>query len=726
MQANFIAPFRDKRFVSALVASFLVNFAALLVLSLIVIGGARLSEDFALDSILEEKPEKPEEQIQVLRKDDKIATTLNTMPGGLESTKIQRTARRSMQAAPPTTVNELAKMEIAAPTINATGIGRDQYNVDLGEENFKGEPTAIVAGYGDALNRITQEIIRLMRKDKLLVVWLFDESESMKDDQKKIAENFHIVYEELRIVQGGGKGKLKFREKGSSSSRNNKKAGNAKKSSSVKKGKTGRKRRQTPAERSREFSKAVLLTSIYGYGEKVTRMLPPTADADTIIGTIREKINIDESGKENTCAAIVKVIQANRRFAAQQKRKMVVIVVTDESGDDGMAVEAARKTAQATRTPLYFLGREAIFGYPYARQRWIDPKYKLPHWIQINRGPETSYPECLQWDGLHSRWDAFSSGFGPYEQVRLARETNGIFFVLPDTETNLAGAGSRDERQFAADAMREYHPMWQERSIYDRERGNSKFRKTIWDVIVALNPTKHSEMLIPRHDPQLNIREHHYSIDPAEFKSQAAVEVVKAYKAWVTLAKAIQLLESIEPLRAKERSTRWRANYDLARAQCRAYRVRLFQFMLRMDQHVNASPPRQIPKPRPGRKKSNQWWFGRSREMLNPDDAQFERVKQAFKLKITREEFMALLKKDEDTAREQYQLVLTRHPGTPWARRARWELANGFGMHIYDVFWDPRYNRREEMGLVHFSAFGDQLWKSLVPKNGPVPVAAID
>jgi hypothetical protein len=678
MQANFLAPFRDKRFVTSLITSFVVNFAALIVLSLVIIGGGGLPEDFALESLLADKPEKPEEQIQVLRKNDTVATTLNTLPGGIASTNIQTSARRSMQAAPQVTINELAKLDVAPPTVNATGIGRDQMNIDLGEQNFKGEPTAIVAGYGDALNRITQEIIRLMRKDKLLVLWLFDESESMKDDQKKIAENFHIVYKELRIVQTGGK------DQPTSSG-----------SSSAKQGKRDKKRRKSRAVLSREMSKAVLLTAIYGYGEKVTKMLDPTADSEKIIGTIRERINIDTSGKENTCAAIVQAIQANRKLAAQQRRKMVVIVVSDESGDDGTAVEAARKVALVTRTPLYFLGREAVFGYPYARQRWIDPKYKLPHWIRINRGPETSYPECLQWDGLHARWDVFSSGFGPYEQVRLARETNGIFFVLPDTETNLAGAGSRDERQFAADAMREYHPMWLERSIYDRDRSNSKFRKTIWDVIVALNPTQHEQRLIPRHDPQLNIREHHYATDLAEFKRQAGVEVVKAFKAWVTLAKAIQMLEGIEPLRAKERSTRWRANYDLARAQCRAFRVRLFQFLLRMDEHVNASPPRQLPKPRPGQKKSNQWWFGRSREMLNPGDAQFDRVKQAFRLKISREEFMALLKKDEDVAREQYQLVITRHPGTPWARRAQYELSHGFGMRIYDVFWDPRYNRRD-------------------------------
>ena len=35
----------------------------------------------------------------------------------------------------------------------------------------------------------------------MLVVWLFDESDSMKDDQKEIRERFHKVYEELGLVQ---------------------------------------------------------------------------------------------------------------------------------------------------------------------------------------------------------------------------------------------------------------------------------------------------------------------------------------------------------------------------------------------------------------------------------------------------------------------------------------------------------------------------------------------
>ena len=46
----------------------------------------------------------------------------------------------------------------------------------------------------DDASVIAQELLRLMKNDRLLVVWMFDESESMKDDQKEITNeqrSFH-------------------------------------------------------------------------------------------------------------------------------------------------------------------------------------------------------------------------------------------------------------------------------------------------------------------------------------------------------------------------------------------------------------------------------------------------------------------------------------------------------------------------------------------------------
>ena len=208
---------------------------------------------------------------------------------------------------------------------------------------------------------------------------------------------------------------------------------------------------------------------------------------------------------------------------------------------------------------------------------------------------------------------------------------------------------------------------------------------------MKLNPTKHEEGLIPKYNSQLNIRRWHYKLELPEFKKQAAVEARKAFVAWKTLGIAIQKLKEIEPLREKEESARWRANFDLAKAQCLAFRVRLFQFMLAMDAHVRATPPRKPRPPAPGRQPANEWVAARTRAMIEPDEAQFERVKKAFNLKQTREEFFQHLQSQQKAATELYIAVMSKHKGTPWARRAQWELARGFGMQFVGRFWSPKY-----------------------------------
>ena len=72
----------------------------------------------------------------------------------------------------------------------------------------------------------------------------------------------------------------------------------------------------------------------------------------------------------------------------------------------------------------------------------------------------------LQVDGIHRRYDAHPSGFGPYEQARLARQTGGVFFLLPSPEANL---WRRDDRIYDADAMRPYLPNLAARGDYAAE-----------------------------------------------------------------------------------------------------------------------------------------------------------------------------------------------------------------------------------------------------------------
>jgi hypothetical protein len=88
------------------------------------------------------------------------------------------------------------------PNLGAAGLpGLDRLGDDLGSEQVLGEPGALVEGYGPALDRLTQELARLMRQNKILVVWLFDESESMRDDQKDLQGRIQRVYEELKLFK---------------------------------------------------------------------------------------------------------------------------------------------------------------------------------------------------------------------------------------------------------------------------------------------------------------------------------------------------------------------------------------------------------------------------------------------------------------------------------------------------------------------------------------------
>lgn len=578
--------------------------------------------EVAIETIFDDERDHAEFE-QVLETNLEVSENLSVTSGGMVSTNVGASTAPAVSSQKIETSESLKEPEIKINAGEITAPGDDILGQDLGVGEVTGEVGAVVEGYGSAMSRISKELIRIMREEKILVVWLFDESGSMKDDQKEIRDNFNKIYGELGIAA-----------------------------------------RQEAKTRDRDQT---LLTSILSYGATVHVHTPkPTTDLKEVQDAI-SKIPTDETGLENMCQTVSATIDKYTLMARKTDRRLCLVVVTDESGDDGAAVEEVITRAKRVKTPIYILGRESVFGYPYARQIWRDPVYDLPHWIRINRGPETAFPEALQYDGLHGRWDAFSAGFGPYEQVRIARETGGIFFVLPGKEGELGGAGSTADRQFRFQDMKEYQPLLLSRRDYDAERSASKFRTSIWKVIVTLNPHL---------DKQLNVRELYYPLKQKEFFEVGSKEVPKAIRAMGLLQVAIGILESIEPLRAQEKSSRWRAAYDLALAQCLAYRVRLFQYCLAMDQHAKKMPELK-------EKKSNVWNVRRRKEMLPPDPEQVKLTK------VSPEELDKQLKKAE----AQYKLVIKEHPGTPWAQRAQYELRQGFGMYFAEGFHDPRYRK---------------------------------
>ena len=173
----------------------------------------------------------------------------------------------------------------------------------------------------------------------------------------------------------------------------------------------------------------------------------------------------------------------------------------------------------------------------------------------------------------------------------------------------------------------------------------------------------------------MHIKEHWYSGDHEEFRKEGKLYFARAIRAMQMLNEAAATLEKIQPLREGEPSQRWRANYDLAYAQVLAYRVRLFQFLLAMDQHVKNFPEPKDPK-------NNRWNLRRTRPMLQPDDEQIKTTKVD----------VAKLEEQRILAEDEFNKVIYHHPGTPWAYRAKYELSQGFGMEFIDVFRDPRYD----------------------------------
>lgn len=617
---------------SGIAISFFIHAVALVALSFIVFKAPMDQLQMIVDSVFTEERAQ-EEFNEDVEQSTEAAETVNYVAGAMATSGLA-TGGSSGPVVAQQKLDEATSLQEPTVKVNISNInlpGLKTISEDLGSGQVTGDIGRVVEGYGAALSQMTQELVRLMREQKILVVWLFDESDSMSDDQKEIRERFYRVYDELGIVQKSD-AKLKV-------------------------------------------SDEIMLTSVMSFGEHVNEHTKkPTSNVEEIKSAI-DRIKVDESGIENTCGAIQAAVSKYRQAATSQHRRLVIIVVTDESGDDGKDVEetiaickgSSGRSNSLRSTPVYFLGHYSVFGYPYAHVRWTDPVYGLPHWIAMNRGPETPEPECLQFDGLHRRWDVFSSGFGPYEQVRIARETGGIFFMLPGNEDNLTEVGANEKRKFDLLDMREYLPDLSSRQAYIKDRYEHKFREAQWQVVAALNP--HT-------DEKLNMQRIWYSADPAIFDKQGEETFNRAIRAMSMLNDQVRVLESVKKLRDKETSQRWRANYELMHAQCLTYRVRLFQLMLALDQHRKQRP---VPK----NPINNYWDIHRVQDLLEPDKEQIQQTK------VDLDE----LQRQHDTARQELEAVIANHPGTPWARRAQWELESGFGMKFVEVFRSPNYDK---------------------------------
>jgi len=501
----------------------------------------------------------------------------------------------------------IATLAVNLADVSLRTLPSEELTDSLGMQS-PGDPSMVVKGAQGAIDKITQEIALMLAKGKVEVVWLFDESASVQSMRDDIRNRVYRIYDELKLTDA--------------------KQGDA------------------------------LVSVVASFGEKVSfHTRKPTADPETI----REDINRipnDPSGLENMCAAVNETLSRYQKAANQARRQMALLVVTDESGDDGSQIEATIEAARAANCRVYVLGIEAAFGNRIVYRTWTDEQAKLSFWLETHLGPETALAEQLQTDGLWTRRDCQSSGFGPYEQVRLCRETGGVFFIVKEGfDANTVGAMFA---QYDNEGMRPYLPDLGPRAALLAERQHYPLKQLLGAVIDTLNP---------HNDPNLNLRERF----PLKLDELAKAAVEQQRKVPILMAaydEAEKRLESLRREREQEVSPRWQANYDLLYAQTLCYKVRVYEYAAFLEAFLR--------QPRPVTKPDTTYWLMVTRSETLTGDTTREYVERS---------------------RALFEKIIADHPNTPYALRAQWELGRGYGVQLVEDNWDPRHETYDHSKL---------------------------
>lgn len=596
---------------SSVLTSFIVHSVLLLIMAWltvssyvrkeleIVVANTNLQEIEELEEI-EQAVDDPSQEITVATLSESSANTEsveNMSASGAVS--FQQSIAEDLEAT--TNAEASFSVNVASP-IAFPGMSELAGRLDAG---IKGEGRAVVDNYSQAFDRLTQEILMMLEDSRVLVVWCFDQSGSMKDDQQEIRDKIEHVYQELGLMEiAGGEN---------------------------------------------------LMTGVTSYGKDfLVHLSQPTNRIDEIKTAIDE-VPIDLTGEEMMSLAVAHTLERYREYSKRTRRKMAVILVSDESGnaqDNDTNLEPTIQLAKDSRSRIYVLGREAVFGYPYAHIRWEHPQTYVVHYIPVDRGPESAVVEQLQTEGFHRRYDSHPSGFGPYEQSRMAWETNGIFFMLPSIETDVVNL---DSRKYRLEQMRAYQPDLRDRGKIVDEVNAAVLRAGLMQIIYDMNPYDEEAAKI------IEMRSA-FSIQPAEFVEQVRIEQTKSLIYMDYLDRMRKALEKVWGLRDQEVLPRWRANADLMRAQLLTYKIRLYEYGAYLEEFINN--PQQAPLEKEPNLRFIHWSLSRRQQMIT-GEVTTEYVKEAKNL---------------------YASVIEKHPGTPWAARAEKEMTSGFGVHLVPYY----------------------------------------
>jgi hypothetical protein len=442
---------------------------------------------------------------------------------------------------------DFSEQSIVAPEPDLLQLPAERMAVELDMEASRGPEFSeglTVQGSGSvgatgaegAIDRLTHEILASLEQRPTMVVWLFDQSGSLKDERANILKRFRRIYEELGVIEAA----------------------------------------DNPVFRRHQDKP--LLTAVVGFGAEPRMLLKEPTDRIEQIEEAIKGITDDESGQENVFRAVGMVAEKFRtyRTAKNGKRHVMIVVFTDEAGDDAANLDATVDACRKYAMPVYVVGRPAPFGRQTAYVKWIDPDPKFdqrPQWVPVTLGPESLMPESLKLRFAQGgdEEELLDSGFGPYAMTRLCYETGGIYFTAhPNRVVGRRVSGDETSNlsaHFAAffepEAMQRYQPDYVPAAEYMRLVGANRAKRAL---IAAAEMSWTS--------PMENVRLHFPKRDEAELARSLSIAQRSAAMLQPKINSIAEVLLAGEEDRPAVKEPRWQAGYDLALGRTLAVKVR--------------------------------------------------------------------------------------------------------------------------------------------------------
>lgn len=390
-----------------------------------------------------------------------------------------------------------------------------------------------------AIDRITHEILASLAQRPTLVVWMFDQSGSMRTERAAVLKRFRRIYEELGVIEAA----------------------------------------DNPAFRRHEDKP--LLTAVVGFDAEPHRLTEePTDDFKAIERAIRG-ITDSTTQVENVFTAVTTVAKRYRRYRTPGNggRNVLLVIFTDESGDDVAMLDEAVDVCRKSAIPVYVVGRPAPFGREFARVKWIDPDPNFdqrPQWPPVRLGPESLLPERLKLSFADNRdrgelEELLDSGFGPYALTRLCYETSGLYFTVHPNRVvgrtvrpgEIDTLAVRFAQFFDPDVMRRYQPEYVSAAQYERLVRKNRARRALVEAAGLSWTSTMGEVRLrfPKRDEA--------SLAQLLARAQQSAALLEPQ-----INRIVQVLAAGVEDRARLTEPRWQAGFDLAMGRALAVQVR--------------------------------------------------------------------------------------------------------------------------------------------------------